>query len=348
MAGRKQPAEAVAPPPHAMLMQLIFGALIQRSIYVAARLGIADLLAEKQQTAEELAARTQTHAPSLHRLLRTLASAGVFAEAGRKFKLTPMASLLRSDVPHSVRGFALMMGEEWQWEAWFELMHSVKTGGSAHEKVQGMGTFEYFAKHPESGKVFDQTMTRLSMMAVPAIAGAYDFSRVRKLADIAGGHGLLLSGILRANPHLQGVLFDLPPVIQGAGALLEREKISHRVELVAGDFFQSVPAGADAYMMKNVIHNWDDERSIQLLRNIRPGIAKDGRILIIEMVIPEGNKPDPSRPLKLLMDMLMLVNEGGKERTRAEFKKLYEASGFKLTRIIPTKSPLSVIEGKPV
>jgi hypothetical protein len=350
MAGRKQPgrAKAITPPPDAMLTQMIFGALLQRCVCVAAQLGIADLLAKKQQTAEELAVKTQTHAPSLYRVLRTLASAGVLAESGRKFKLTPMGSLLRGDAPNSQRDFAIMMGEQWQWQSWFELMYSVKTGGVAHEKVQGMGTFEYFTKHPEIGKVFAQAMTSLSLMTMPAIVEAYDFSRVRKLADIAGSHGLLLSGILRANPHLQGVLFDLPPVIKGASELLEREKVSNRVELVSGDFFKSVPAGADAYMMKHIIHDWDDERSIQILRNIRSVIPKDGRVLIIEMVIPEGNKPDPAKSLKHLMDVLMLVDEGGKERTKSEFKKLYEASGFKLTKIIPTQSPMSLVEGRPV
>jgi hypothetical protein len=179
-------------------------------------------------------------------------------------------------------------------------------------------------------------------MAVAPIVEAYDFSGVGKLVDIAGGHGLLLAGILKANPHLQGVLFDLPYVIEGTGELLEQEGVSDRVQLTSGDFFKSVPAGADAYMMKHIIHDWDDESSIRILRNIRAAMSEGGRVLIIEMVVPEGNEPSPSKAL----DLLMLVMEGGKERTEKEYRRLLEEAGFRLTRIIPTKSPYSVIEGE--
>ena len=322
---------------------MLFGALMQRGICVAAKLGIADLLAEKPQTADELAAKTETHAPSLYRLLRTLASIGIFAEtADQKFELTPIAALLREGEPNSMRDLAIMMDEDWIWSAWGELMYSVKTGGVAHDKVQGMSSFEFFAQNEEAGKVFNRAMTNFTRAVIPAVVEAYDFSGISRLVDIAGGHGLLLAGILKANPHLQGVLFDLPFVIEGAGELLDKEGVRYRVELASGDFFQSVPAGADAYMMKHIIHDWDDEHSIKILQNIRSAMNENGKVLIIEMVVPEGNEPSPSKAL----DLLMLVMEGGKERTKEEYRKLLEASGFRLTRIVPTKSPYSVIEGE--
>ena len=331
------------PPPDAILFQMLFGALMQQNICVAARLGIADLLAEKPQTAEELAAKTETHAPSLYRVLRVLASAGIFAEnADQKFELTPLAALLRSDAPNSMRDFAIMMGADWQWRDWGELMHCVKTGETAQKKVHGMGTFEFFAQNAEAGEVFNRAMTNLSQSNVPAIVEAYDFSGIGKLVDIAGGHGILLAGILKANPQVQGVLFDLPNVIEGAGKLLEKEGVRHRIELASGDFFQSVPAGGDAYMMRHIIHDWDDQRSIKILQNIGLAMNENGKVLIIEMVVPEGNEPSPSK----ILDVQMLVMEGGKERREDEYQKLLEASGFRLTRIIPTRSPLSVIEGE--
>ncbi len=301
------------PPPDVILMQMLFGAQMQRSVCLASRLGIPDLLATQSQTAEELADKTGMNAPSLYRLLRTLASIGVFSEtADRKFELTPISSLLRSDVSNSVRDFAVMMGEDWIWQALGELPYSVETGGVAHQKVQGMGSFEFFRKNEEAGKVFNAAMTNFTRAIIPAVIEGYDFSGVNRLVDIAGGHGLLLAGILKANPHLQGVLFDLPFVIEGAGELLQIEDVSDRVELASGDFFESVPAGADTYMMKHIIHDWDDESSIKILQNIRSAMNEKGKVLIIEMVVPEGNEPHPSKAL----DILMLVMEGGKERTK--------------------------------
>jgi hypothetical protein len=340
-----QPSNANVPPPEAILPQMILGGLMQKSIYVAAKLGIADLIAKKPQTAEELAAENGTHAPSLYRVLRFLAMAGVFAEnAERKFELTPIAELLRSDTPNSMRDYAIMMGEDWIWQAYGELMHSVKTGGIAHDKVQGMSSFEYYAQNEEKGEIFNRAMTNLSLLTAPAIVEAYDFSGINKLVDVAGGHGLLLAAILKANPHLQGVLFDLPFVIENAGELLESEGVAARTEKVSGDFFESVPAGADAYLMKHIIHDWDDQSSIKILQNIHRAMNDDGKVLIVEMVVAEGNEPSPAKGL----DLVMLTIEGGKERTEAEYIKLLEASGFRLTKIIPTKSPMSVIEAERV
>lgn len=328
-------------PPEAILPQMILGGLMQKSIWTAAKLGIADLVAEQPRNAEELAAATGTHAPSLYRVLRFLAMAGVFAEnSDGKFELTPIAELLRSDAPNSMRDYAIMMGEDWIWQAYGELMHTVKTGEIAHDKIQGMSSFEYFAQNEEVGKIFNRAMTNLSLLSAPAIVEGFDFSGINKLVDIAGGHGLLLSAILKANPHLDGILFDLPFVIEGAGELLESEGVTARTEKVSGDFFESVPAGADAYLMKHIIHDWNDEQSVKILQNIRRAMNDDGKVLIAEMVVPEGNEPSPAKGL----DLVMLTIEGGKERTEKEYQKLLEAAGLRLTRIIPTRSPFSIIE----
>lgn len=328
-------------PPDAILSQMLFAPLMQKSICIAAKLGVADLLAEKPQTAGELAQKTESHAPSLYRVLRLLASAGVFAENGeRKFELTPLSEILRSGVPNSMRDFAIMMGEKWIAEAWNEMLYSVKTGGVAHEKVQGMSSFEFFEKNAEAGAIFNRAMTSFTLMSAPAIVEAYDFSGINKLVDIAGGHGLLLAAILKANPHLNGVLFDLPFVIENSGELLETEGVAARTEKIAGDFFRSVPAGADAYLMKHIIHDWDDASSIKILQNICRAMNENGKILIVEMVVPEGSEPSPSKAL----DLLMLVMEGGKERTVEEYSQLLEAAGLRITRVVPTRSPYSIIE----
>jgi hypothetical protein len=272
-----------------------------------------------------------------------LASIGVFTEnPENKFELTPISELLRSDVPNSMRDFVVMMGEEWIWQAWAELPYSVKTGGVAHEKVQGMSSFEFFQKNEQAGGVFNAAMTNFTRGIIPVVTEAYDFSTVTRLVDIAGGHGLLIAGILKAYPELRGVLFELPFVLEGAGRLLDEEGVSDRVELVSGNFFESVPANADAYLMKHIIHDWDDESSIKILKNIRSAMTKEGKVLLIEMVVPEGNVPSPSKAL----DILMLVMEGGKERTEEEYRRLLEASDLRLTRIIHTKTPYSVIEGE--
>lgn len=335
---------AEAPPPAAVLMQMLFGPTVQQSIYVATELGIADLLAENPQTAAELASRTEAHAPSLYRVLRLLASVGIFAERrDGKFELTPIAALLRSDLPGSMRDITRMMGGEWHWRMYGELMHSVRTGGTAIAKAYRMELFDLLAEDAQAGELFNRAMTSNSWAAVPAVVQAYDFSGFRKVLDVGGGHGILLAGILKANPRLRGVLFDLPSVLEGAGALLAQEGVSDRAELIAGDFFRSVPAGADAYLLKHIIHDWDDERSVEILRNVRSAMDEDGRVHIVEMVVPEGNEPSASK----LLDIQMLMGTGGRERTEAEYRALLEASGFRLTRITPTISPLGVIEGEP-
>lgn len=337
-----QPSE-FALPPEAILMQMLFGGLIQQSVSVAAKLGVADLLAEMPRTAGEIAAKTDTHEPSLYRVLRLLASAGVFAETGDgKFVLTPIAEPLRSDAPNSMRDVAIMQGEKWNWSNYGELRHSVSTGETAQRKAHGMELFEFLAGNPEDEKMFSRAMVNLSSSVVPAIVEAYDFSDAALVVDIAGGHGSLLAGILKANSRVRGVLFDQPVVASGAVEALRNADLGERVEIVPGDFFESVPAGGDVYLLKHIIHDWDDDRSVKILQNIHAAMQPDSKVLIIEMVVPDGNVPSPAK----VMDVQMLVATGGKERTEGEYRKLFKSSGFRLSGIAPTRSPFSIIEGE--
>lgn len=334
-------AAAAAPPPDALLMQLAFGALLTQALYVAARVGVADLLAEKPLPVGELAGATGTDERALYRVLRSLASVGVFREVDPKvFALTPAAELLRADAPNSMRNGIIFMGEEWHWRVWGSMMESLRTGRSAWGTVHGVEVFDYFAANPEKYEIFNRAMTDMSVNTAPAIVQAYDFSGIETIADIAGGHGYLISQVLKANPKMRGILFDVPPVIAGARSLLEKEGVKERVETVAGSFFESVPAGADAYMMKHIIHDWNDEDSTRILRNISAAMKPEGRVLIIEVVVPEGNEPHFSK----IMDLEMLVSPGGVERTAAEYRELLAGAGLRLTRIVQTPSPFSVIE----
>ncbi|HYP29991.1 MAG TPA: methyltransferase [Blastocatellia bacterium] len=327
--------------PEEFLTQLAFGALLTQAMYVAAKLGIADLLAEGPKPVGQLAAATNTHERSLYRVLRSLAGAGIFQEVDpRVFALTPYAEPLRSDAPKSIRSGAIFMGEAWHWNVWGNLLYSVQTGKTAWGHVLGAEVFDYFAENPDKAEIFNGAMTDMSVSIAPVIVEAYDFSGFKTLTDIAGGHGYLLAQILKANPDLRGILFDVPQVIAGAGSLLEREDVSGRVEKVSGDFFASVPKGADAYIMKHIIHDWDDERSIKILSNIRAAMPDHGRVLIVETVVPAGNEPHYSK----LLDLEMLASPGGAERTADEYRDLLAAAGLRLNRIIPTRSPFSVVE----
>ncbi len=334
-------ASPYIPPPVAML-QMILGFWASRAVYIAAKLGIADLLGEQPKSAAELAEATGTHAPSVYRVLRALASVGVFAEdeTGR-FALTPLAATLRSGVPGSLRAFATVeLGEE-HYPAWGDVLHSVKTGEIAFNHVFGMSPWEFFATNPENAKTFDEAMTNMTLVVNDAIMTSYDFSPIGKIVDVGGGHGSLIASILKANPKMEGVLFDVPHVIEGASHLIEAESPLERCELVAGDFFESVPSGGDAYMLKWIIHDWDEERSVVILKNCHRAMVEDGKLLLVEAVIPRGSAPFFHK----FMDLNMLVMTGGRERTEAEYRTLFEAAGFRLTNISPTQTEMSVIEG---
>jgi hypothetical protein len=327
--------------PEELLLKMIAGSFVSQALYVAARLGVADLLAEEARDARALADATGAHAGSLYRVLRALASVGVFCErADGKFELNAAARLLRRDAEGSLRDTAIMFGEEWHWRVWGSAYDSVRTGEPAFAGVHGSDIFPYFAANQDAACVFDRAMTSLSHTAAAAVSEAYDFSGVTTLADIAGGHGTLLAGILRANPSMRGVLFDQPQVIAGAPERLAAEGVEGRVELKTGDFFAEVPAGADAYLMKYIIHDWDDERAHVILANCRRAMPDGARLLLVETVIAEGNAPHFGK----LLDLEMLLFTGGRERTEAEYRALLARAGFRLTRVVPTRSPLSIVE----
>jgi hypothetical protein len=328
--------------PSDQLIQMISGFWVSRALYVAAQLGLPDHLHGQPRTAAELAGLTGTHAPSLYRVLRALASVGVFVEddAGR-FASTPVAETLRSDVPGSLRAFAISELGGDHYNAWGDVLHSVTTGGIAFDHVYGVPVWDYYGANPEVARVFNDSMTGLTRMIEAAVLQAYDFSRFAHAIDVGGGHGGFLSAILRANPRARGTLFDAPQVIDGARPRLVAEGVAGRCEAVGGDFFASVPPGGDLYTLKMIIHDWDDEKSLAILKNCHRAMAPGGTLLVVDTVIPPGNTPF----LGKFIDLIMLVMTGGRERTEDEFRALYAAAGFRLTRVIPSPSPVSVVEG---
>lgn len=328
------------PPPEAILTQTIMGSLNAQAVYVAAKLGVADSLVDGPKGIDELAKSVDADTSSLYRVMRALASLGVFAEdAGKVFRLTPMSEFLRSDVDGSLRDVAIFMGEDWHWRVWGQTLYSVKTGKEAWSRVHGASVFPYFSKNPEAARIFDDAMSSLTSLATKAVTEAYDFSEIKTLVDVAGGHGKLLAGILEANPSVRGALFDLPHVIERAEENGLLGSVKSRCDFVSGDFFEKVPR-ADGYIMKHIIHDWSDEEATKILRNISNEMEPNGRVLLVEMVIGEVNQPDMGK----VMDIEMLVSPGGKERTAEEYRELFAGAGLKLTRIVPTKSPYSVIE----
>jgi hypothetical protein len=322
---------------------MIHGYQVSQALYVAATLGIADLLAGGPRGVEELAESTGTHAPTLYRLLRLLASLGVFAEDDGRFGLTPLAECLRSDAPGSQRAWAIMVCGPSFWSSWGELLHSVRTGETAFPKVHGMDRWEYLARHPAERATFDAAMTANTALESAAVAGGYDFSGIGVLADVGGGAGGLLATILAAHPAVRGILFDQPQVVAGAEDLLAHAGVADRCRSVGGDFFDSVPSGADAYLLKSVIHDWDDDQSVAILRTCRAAMTDQAKLLLVERIVRPGNEPDPAK----FLDLLMLVMNGGRERTADDFERLLAAAGFRLSNIVPTGPVLSVIEGIP-
>ena len=316
---------------------------VPQMLYTVARLGIADLLARGPQTPEAMAGRVGAHAPYLRRVLRALASVGVFAEDSRwRFRLTPLAQTLRSDRPGSMRDFTLMIVEDWVWQAWGALEHAVVTGDSAFQHVHHMPAFEYLKRHPEKERIFARAMASISGIENDAVSRAYPFGRLSQLVDVGGAHGHLLATILRRHRKLQGILYDQEQVVAGAGqsGFVTAPQVRERCRIVGGDFFHSVPAGADAYMMKYIIHDWDDEKSLRILGHCRTAMAPGGRVLVVDHVIPPGNAPNWGK----LLDVNMMVGPGGQERTRKEFQELFSRAGLRLTRVIPTACPLSILE----
>jgi O-methyltransferase domain/Dimerisation domain len=333
--------------PASALRQLSTGFWVSKAVAVAAELGIADHLKDGPRTVAELAQAVGAHPGALYRLLRGIASVGVFAEdmPGR-FALTPLAALLMSDTPQSWRAAAIMNGEPWAWQPWGDLLYSVKTGNPAFDHIFGMEFDAYLTQHRRAADIFQAFMHVATAEEATAVAPAYDFSGLATVVDVGGGRGALLAAILQANPHLRGILFEAPQAIATAGPALKAQGVADRCELVAGDFFDTLPAGADAYILKWILVSWDDERAVTILQNCHRAMPATGRLLVVERIIPPGNEPFYGK----LADLNLLVLYTGRHRTEAEYRTLFARAGFALSRIIPTHSPteFSVIEGRPI
>ncbi len=337
-------ATAEALPPPAQLIQMAMGHVVSRMVHVAARLNLADHLAHGPKSAEDLAGPTGTHASSLYRFMRALANIGILTESsGGRFGLTPLGEALKTGAPGSARGSLLTIVSDWWIRGCAEMLHSVQTGKSGFEKSLGMPIFDYLAANPEDASLFSETMIGFHGAEPLAVTDAYDFSTIGTLMDIGGATGHLLTTILGRHPALRGILFDLPHVVRDAPALIESRKMADRVAIQAGSFFDAVPGGADAYLLSHIIHDWNEQQCLTILGNCRRAMAPSSRLLIIEMVLPEGDMPHPGK----MLDLIMLIGPGGQERTEREYGTLLGKAGFRLNRVVPTASPVSVVEALP-
>jgi len=330
-------------PAHEGILQLLNGAYVAGAVSCLAQMGVADLIGTSPRSAGELAAEIGANPDALYRLMRATASVGVLSE-GRdgKFSQTPMSAVLRSDAKPSLRAIAIMGGREWHGRGWSHLEYCVRTGKQAMEQVYGVDIFNYFKRETEEARIFNDGMTALSMVDSPAVADAYNFEGIHSIVDIAGGHGLLLATILERNPQMRGTLFEVPHVLEGArrGPL---KPLADRCTFASGDMFSGVPSGADAYIMKHVIHDWPDENCIQILKACRKGVNPGGKLLVVDSVIQAGNDFSPSK----FLDLQMLIFPSGCERTETQFRELLASAGWKLNRVIPTAAMDSIVEGIP-
>ena len=327
----------------AELLRLIWGIHISRCVYAAAELGIADLLSDRPLSSDELARATGAHEPSLHRVLRVLAALGVLHESEpRSFSLTVIGDRLRSDAPVSMRSWATFLEALGGVRPFAHILETVKTGKPGLDIEFGTNVFGYLTAHPDDFATFNTAMSERTASFASSVADSYDFSDTRKVVDLGGGRGTLLVELLRQNAHLTGMLFEIPAVAAHADPILDATDIANRCEVLAGDFFKRVPAGADCYVLANVLHDWDDARSIEILRNCRQAIPGAGKVLIVERLIPEnGDDPLPT----LLSDINMLILTGGQERTNAEYGALLDAAGLTLGTTQRVAFPYGVIEG---
>ena len=331
------------PNPRQQLVQMITSYWTAQSIHVAAKLKLADLVNDGPKTAAQLAHLTKTHPQALYRLLRALASVGIFGEeADGRFSMTPMAECLR-DVHGSMYAVAMMMGDE-HYHSWGDLLYSIQTGKPAFDHLYGKPVFDWLSEHAEQAKIFDAAMTGFHGPETQAMIDAYDYAGVNTLVDIGGGNGTVLTAVLKKNPAMKGILYDLPGVIDRANKNLADAGLASRCLTFAGSFFDFTPPGGDAYQMRHIIHDWTDEQCHTILSHIRKVIPSTGRLLVIEMVIKPGNVPQPAKWL----DLNMMVIPGGRERTETEYREMYAKAGFRLERVVPTPTEVSVIEGRPV
>jgi O-methyltransferase domain/Dimerisation domain len=326
------------------VISLSLGYVMGQALHTAAELGVADVLADGPRSIDEIAAETGTHAPSMRRLMRTLASGGIFTETGvGRYALTAMGDTLRSDVPGSVRAAVVWVGEPMHYATCGDLTATVKTGSPAFDRLYGRPYFDALAGDTEAGRVWDEGMACFSSMENTPIASAYDFPHDATIVDIGGGQGGFLVEVLRTDPSLRGVLFDLAEVVEKPRELTEAGLLD-RCSLVSGSFFEALPPGGDLYVFKRVMHDWDDDTCVRLLKLCRDVIASDGRLLIVDAVIPAGDDPHPAK----IVDMVMMGVLTGRERTEDEFSQLLIAAGFTLDRVIPTHSMLAIVEATPI
>nr|AEE65480.1 putative O-methyltransferase [uncultured bacterium BAC AB649/1850] len=334
---------SAVPAPFALL-GLIQGAMLSQALYAAASLGIADVLADGPRPATDIAKQVDADPDATYRLLRVLASYGIFAEGtGQRFELTPMADALRTDAPMSMRRIALLMGHPTHWEDWGHFLEAVRTGEPSLPKVRGMSAWDFFTAEPEYAAVFFGGMGNLSDLENEPVAAAVDYSRFARIVDVGGGRGNLLAAILRRAPGSSGVVFA-PPTVEEAEQVLTEAGVADRCTAEAGSFLETIPAGGDAYLLKHIVHDWPEEQAVDILRNVRKAIKPDGKLLLMENVVPEGNTPHSSK----LIDLWLLLLVGGRERTEAEYDRLLTAAGFALSTITETAAGLSVIEADPV
>jgi len=324
--------------------EMLRGYRATQMLHVVAKLGIADQLTKKTRTADELAILVGADSQALYRLLRAVASIGILEEdlEGR-FSLTELGATLRSDVPDSSRNAAIMYGERWWWDAWGGLFDAVRDGKTAFDHAHGMDLFSFLSADPHAANVFNSSMQQMTAQEGVAIVSAFDFSSVRKLIDVGGGHGALAAAVLSRNPHVAVLLFDTPEVIGSAETNLASLGVAHQCELVSGDFFISVPSGGDIYSLKDILHDWDDNRAATILHNIRQAVSMTARLLVIERIMTTGNSPSPAK----LVDISMLVLTGGRERTEREYRTLLTGAGFSVEQIIAASGETSIIVAKP-
>lgn len=331
-------------PASAVLRELVNGYQVSQAIHVAATLGIADLLRDGPRSSDELAAEAGAHPAALYRLLRALATVGVFREDdGRRFALTPIGDCLRSDAPEPLGGWAAYAGRPSYWQAWGGLLDSVRTGENAFRRVHGVSVWEHRAANPEEGASFDRAMTDGSRRVTRAVLEAYDFGRFGTVVDVGGGQGALLAALLAAYPTMRGLLYELPHVVARADQVLRQAGVADRCEVVGGSFFDAVPTGGDAYLLKSVLQDWDDDGSATILRSCRRAVPATGRLLVIEQeILP----PNQGRAAKF-SDLNMLVSPGGQNRTLEEYRTLLAAAGFRLLTATPTSTGSQIIEAEP-
>lgn len=328
-------------PPHAQLIQMGTAFWVSRVVFVAAKLGLADQLAEGPKNADEMAQTMGVHAKSLHRLMRTLASLSILSErVDHRFELTPLGEALRTGAPGSARSTIMALAGQWAWRAWEDFPYSIETGSTAMEKAWGMPIFEFFGTHPQEASYFSEAMNGFHGDEPPAVAEAYNFSEFDTIVDVGGAVGNLLTTILDRHPKPRGVLFDLPHVVREAPKFVEARGHTDCVTIEDGNFFETVPAGGDAYLLSHIIHDWNEDQCLTILANCRKVMKPSSKLLIIEMVLPAGDTPH----LGKMLDMVMLALPGGEERTEQEYGTLLSKAGFHLTQVVPTNSAVSIVE----